>query len=492
MTLISKKNYQYISLLNLLFQTSPTIDEVLDDFNVTRNTLVSTIDNLNSIIEPASIEINKNKLYLSFDYSTSYDEMIANILKETLEYNILLTIFFNETHSYLSLSEELFTSESTIRRNMKDLNESLSTIDIVIKNNPFKLIGDEKNIRRLMVLVIKEVYGLDNLPFPTKDINYLKNIYKKTIHLLPRKKQLQDYNNFLLFSGVSFNRERLGHHYAGEKKSNLLVKSIIKIRSGISRSPYLSSRIHIENDELLVNTLSLFLSEDFSLTSHNNKNIYKNADYLSIHSFLTELNQLFDLHLSNDRIKTVGLELYDVVYGYLRITTPFPIVNNYYENFTTQGHTFISGLSQLVRELFDKHIDDNYSFTYPFFYYILSTRLPELTHDFIKRIAKTNILIYINFDYKFSEYIKNKLKMMIPGEINFKLIHNIDEFEDENLFEEHDLIITNSFSSLSNEHTDKLIKVSHFLSEADINYINNQVIKIYEKNAYSIINNTKK
>lgn len=492
MTLISKKNHQYITLLNILFQTSPTIDEVLDTFQVTRNTLISIIDSLNSNIAPASIQINKNRLYLSFDHSTSYDEIISSILKKTLEYNILLSIFFKETHSYLSLSEELFTSESTIRRNIKELNNSLSSLNIVIKANPFKLTGDEKNIRRLMVLIIKEVYGLDDLPFATKDINYLENIYNKAIHLLPKKRTVQDYNNFLLFAGVSFNRERLGHHYDGTKKTNLLITSILKIRSTISKSPYLPSIIDVENDELLVNTLSLFLSDDFALTTYNDKQIYTNQNFLAIHSFLTELNQLFDLNLSDNRLNEVNLELYDVVYGFLAITTPFPIVNTSYENFMIHGHTFMIDLNKFIKEVFKKHIDESFEHTYPFFYYILSTRLPELTHDFIKRIAKVNILIYINFDYQFSEYIKNKLSLIVPGELNFKLIRQREEFENQQLFEENDLIITNSFNLFADKYLEKIIKVSHFISKDDIAYINHQIINLYQKNAHTIINKTTK
>lgn len=490
MSLISKKNYQYISLVNLLFQTSPTIDEVLDYLDVTRNTLISLIDNLNSIIDPATIEINQNTLCLSFDHSTTYDEIISNILKETLEYNILLTIFFKETHSYLSLSEELFISESTIRRNIKELNETLANLDIRIKTNPVKLTGDEKNIRRLMVLIIKEIYGLDNLPFPTKDINYLNNIYKKFSHLIHKKTAIQDYNNFLLFTGVSFNRERWGHHFTAKKRTGLLVKSILKLRSSISRIPYLSSKINIESDELLINTLSLFLSEDFSLTSFNEKKIYSNSNYVTIQSFLEELNDLFDLNLSENRLHEVGLELYDVVYGYLRLTTQFPIVNNYYGNFMTQSHTFITDLNGIIKELFNNHIDENYKLTYPFFYYILSTRLPELTYHFINRIAKINILIYINFDSKFSEYVKNKLTIIVPGEIKFTIIDNLDDFENTKLFKENDLIITNSFNLSSEIPSEKIIKISHFLTNNDIDLINDQIINFYEKKAYSIINNT--
>lgn len=149
----------------------------------------------------------------------------------------------------------------------------------------------------------------------------------------------------------------------------------------------------------------------------------------------------------------------------------------------------MNNLSSYTHTLFNKHIGEDYNVTFPFFYSVLLTSLPELTNDFIIKIANINLLIYINSDYKFSEYIKNKLQLILPGKINFTLVDTSEMLEDSELFEINDLIITNAFTLPTEVEDDKVIKISHYLSLKDINYINEQVIHFYQKNGHNIINN---
>lgn len=145
--LLSKKTQNYLFIFKHLYLKDISLAFFIEAFDTSRLTVVSTIDSLNQIIHPSEVKTINDHFSLFIPTDDSYDYCVSKILTDSIELTVLEKIFFEETHSYLSLAEELFLSESTFRRIIAQLNARLDFFNITIKTRPLRIIGEERLIR---------------------------------------------------------------------------------------------------------------------------------------------------------------------------------------------------------------------------------------------------------------------------------------------------------------------------------------------------------
>lgn len=170
--LLSKKTQNYLFIIKHLYLEDIKINFFIKSTDTSRLTVISTIDSLNQIIHPSEIKIINDDFSLVIPAYDSYDHCVSKILTDSIELTILEKIFFEEKHSYLSLSEELFISESTFRRTIAHLNKRLDYFNMTIKTRPLRIVGEERLIR----LFFSDFLSKNMVPIIHRSKNQISNI----------------------------------------------------------------------------------------------------------------------------------------------------------------------------------------------------------------------------------------------------------------------------------------------------------------------------
>ncbi|MGX6962975.1 helix-turn-helix domain-containing protein [Vagococcus xieshaowenii] len=464
--LLPSRTKKFVDLINEVEFRPKEINYILNKYKISSATLIRLSNELNNLIHPSKLVSNGNILSLELANHHSSDYCISKALQNSLEYNLLLKIFFDESYTISSLAEALFTSESTIKRTIKDINLNLSPLNYKISTKPVRIIGDEIKIRHFFIILIKEMFGLENLPFKNEDLYFVEQVY----------------NNL---------HTKFGSEYCRQDLLNLQLFSLVSLQREINSNTFTINPNLISNRETIINSLiskkpNLFIPE------------YKGVSYIKIfHFLLTDryfLEKNDDLSLNNDRIKKIGLfldeiehvfiykysednrnkllkKIYDIIWGYLSIPDSYESANNYYKKFFNENDFFLENMNDIFKIIFNKHFQNTSKNNMYMIFFSMITETDNLLENFMKNIKPVEILVYVNFDFSFNSYLKNKLKLILPGENTLKFIDERQSIKfDESFFNDYDLVITNHFFDDAPK-IDNYIIISHFLSEIDLTKI---------------------
>lgn len=130
---------------------------------LSRATLFKYINNLNSYFEQEKVNCRivyyKDKLFLEEDYNLSNQEVLKALMKDSIKYTILISLFNQRQFTIVGLSQELMVSEATLNRHLAHLNELLAEFDIAISQG--KQIGDELQWRYFYYELFKQLWSYD-------------------------------------------------------------------------------------------------------------------------------------------------------------------------------------------------------------------------------------------------------------------------------------------------------------------------------------------
>ncbi|HGA3501582.1 TPA: helix-turn-helix domain-containing protein [Streptococcus agalactiae] len=130
---------------------------------LSRATLLKYINNLNSYFEQEKVNCRivyyKDKLFLEEDYNLSNQEVLKALMKDSIKYTILISLFNQRQFTIVGLSQELMVSEATLNRHLAHLNELLAEFDIAISQG--KQISDELQWRYFYYELFKQLWSYD-------------------------------------------------------------------------------------------------------------------------------------------------------------------------------------------------------------------------------------------------------------------------------------------------------------------------------------------
>lgn len=465
--LLSKKTRNYIFIFKHLYLKDMTLDFFIEEFDMSRITIISTIESLNQIIHPSHIKASNNDLSLVIPAHDSYDYCMSKILEDSIELTILEKMFFTEKHSYLSLSEELFISESTFRRTVSQLNERLEHFNIVIRTRPLRITGEERLIRLFFFRLFIEKYGAFNPPFKKEDVEYIKQFYHLKIPFLNREKNMQDEYNFVLFSLTSFHRERLNHSIGAPKRHNILklVVSIIDKLPVFGFSRFIKSQLSTSIDSL-ANVFYLYLSEDFFGETEMSPTIAKH--HTIVEAFIEKLMLQMPLKLSAKTKTSLIREVYDANFGFLSLKNDWvklTINNNEYLNFYTFNKNLLD--KERFQQLFIDTFGESYLPYLPMTYFLIYTRS---YNENSVGLMSINLGVFIDYDKKYNDYFLNILEKSIPS--RFKIINLSDQNMKQHPGKFNDItyLITNSFGDFDFK-AEHIYRINHFSTESELSSI---------------------
>lgn len=187
----------------------------------------------------------------------------------------------------------------------------------------------------------------------------------------------------------------------------------------------------------------------------------------NIKRFVEEFEKNFSLDIPFDEKNDLNRELYDVLFGFLKISKEImdlEIFSNEYDlSLIKNNSTFLKNINLIEQSFFDCFGEDkNHLFAYTFF--LLSSRL-DYNH-FHQKVAPIKIKIFIDFDIYFANYVKEKLNSYFLQKIEVHIINDNTTLDDD--LKDTDIFITNVFLETFDFDQNFILCVSHYFSEENL------------------------
>ena len=197
--LLTKQSLRQLALLELLWSNEwLTIAEIVKKIGGVEKTIRTDIKQLNEIIEPLKIETSvKYGVFLSKDLGVSKSYVYSLFLQKSVECQMLEMIFINPMMKRGELCDQLFISETQLNRLHNKMNILMKKYEIKITND-LKLIGHEKNIRKLFSSLFYEKYLSPDLLFKTEEFQLIDTVLDIFYKQNKEKMVMDDQHHFLL------------------------------------------------------------------------------------------------------------------------------------------------------------------------------------------------------------------------------------------------------------------------------------------------------
>ncbi|MFC0232554.1 helix-turn-helix domain-containing protein [Vagococcus entomophilus] len=214
--LLSKALKRQLELLEYFHaQKECTFTQIRDTFKeFSAQTIRTDILFCKKFIPSLVIEQEKAQIKrVCFPEAITENELYVLMYKESLELQILEELFFVEEHSYQSLADKFFVSETTIFRAVHRIRTELKHLEIQIETQPIKVRGNEDYVRQFYLLFFQEKYLYQEIPIgTTKFFDDCTLILKKMLD--EHSVHFYKMEEFKLWLAISCYREGKDNHIA--------------------------------------------------------------------------------------------------------------------------------------------------------------------------------------------------------------------------------------------------------------------------------------
>ncbi|EOH91559.1 helix-turn-helix domain-containing protein [Enterococcus villorum] len=134
--ILSKKMKRQLLLLKLLFEGETyRFQELEHQLNCSSKTLRNDLIDIDSYAKEIKIHTDRESgVYAEIAPHVTEEYVYRTIMNESIEYHFLESILLNRYTNYLELAEQLFISESTLRR-------MVNRINLVLKHYHLRIRG---------------------------------------------------------------------------------------------------------------------------------------------------------------------------------------------------------------------------------------------------------------------------------------------------------------------------------------------------------------
>ncbi|WP_231122483.1 helix-turn-helix domain-containing protein [Bacillus thuringiensis] len=270
---------------------------------------------MNQEFQPFQIETSIKGVRLTYPSQYSADFIYQKILSLSPEFSFIERIFFDESDDIETIAEELFLSTSTLRRIITKWNVYLKQYEIYISTNPCKIMGNEQNIRSIMVHYFYEKYGVTRTPFQEKQLQVLDQLFL----YVTQKNQIQ--LNFPDLIRIRYwtmvNVIRLQHHHMKAVSEDFFNPLDVSIFENSPFCQLFRDTFSLEfNHETAYQLFSIFFNHHYAFTYEQLENMVQqksNDAWKIVPEILSLLQRLSDkLHVPLQNEKKIILELYNL------------------------------------------------------------------------------------------------------------------------------------------------------------------------------------
>lgn len=166
--LFDKETFIKIEIICLLKESKTwlSIDELSSQLEINQRTMLKyltfieeDIDSFASKKEIALKNHNKKGYFLYYDFEPALEDLIFRMIERTINYQLIMKIFFSKMPSIIQFSHQYYVSESSLWRMINKFRKKLVPRGISIERRSLELIGNEIHIRNLSLSLLLSSYS---------------------------------------------------------------------------------------------------------------------------------------------------------------------------------------------------------------------------------------------------------------------------------------------------------------------------------------------
>ncbi|WP_354270660.1 helix-turn-helix domain-containing protein [Bacillus thuringiensis] len=452
--------------------------------NCSERILREDIKCMNQEFQPFQIKTSIKGVRLTYPSQYSADFIYQKILSVSPEFSFIERIFFDESDDIETIAEELFLSTSTLRRIITKWNVYLEQYEIYISTNPCKIMGNEQNIRSIMVHYFYEKYGVTRTPFQEKQLQVLDQLFL----YVTQKNQIQ--LNFPDLIRIRYwtmvNVIRLQHHHMKAVSEDFFNPLDVSIFENSPFCQLFRDTFSLEfNHETAYQLFSIFFNHHYAFTYEQLENMVQqksNDAWKIVPEILSLLQRLSDkLHVPLQNEKKIILELYNLqTMNYGRSFILHEKRRFFSEH---HSHEFSYFVLLLKEELTHFQFHEQFKWNAHFFtetLYILIIHWTNLLHALKQKVPVLHVGIFCDSDAEHTLFIHNIMQYQLGHLIRLSTIDVLHLSSFKKVSETFDLIITN-ISGITDVST-PVICVNTIPLLQDLNKVQKEIFSfIHEK-----------
>lgn len=473
-SLLSKQHGRQLKLLEFFSKNTHGTAEILRDLtNCEHGTLKNDIEILNTYINPSVIKYQNKQFCLILKGNMNYFSLFSKLLQNSLEVSIIEAIFFEKNCSFNSLAVKLFVSNSTLRRIINKLNESLKEEDIFIQFQPMEIIGNEKKIRRFISTMLFEKYYGSFPPFSESEKKFAFDMLKILPDNLAFKSKKLD--TFFL---VSMSRIKRGYNLLFKIPPKILIDYLYEMKT-IELHGFSTYHKNLYMDLGLKVIMDVFSEFEFILCMLKKKEFETNIHEMDEINVLTKsiLGTFPYISIEDDCICKINFAIKCLIF-LESITSELFIeeIQDFNNNFKNEFPDLTNLLLSKINCIFDNNSDRKKEFIL----YSVIINFSELILYDSQKYKKIQIGIYYDVGRYHSLYIKKKILEKFPS-LNKSQIdiisYNLSMNESEFPGKKYDLIVSNIPKKKAEFGNCKYVFTSLYLTEFDLETLKKMFFK---------------
>ena len=158
-----------------------------------------------------SIVTSSDGVSLTLPASIGMDFFQRGLYSEAMSLRFLEIIFFDETLGYEDIMEQLYLSESSLRRMVQNIQRALKAYGIALETQPFRVVGHETLIRNFYTTYFEEKYTLYDWPFENVNLEFMEAIISIGFRYFEMPETAMEYHHYHFLFGVDLTRGLNGH-----------------------------------------------------------------------------------------------------------------------------------------------------------------------------------------------------------------------------------------------------------------------------------------
>lgn len=386
--------------------------ELSEYFDVSKKTIYRNIQEINSIIKPHCLQIeskkglgyilnvdNEDAIKLKYIINTGKFSELNN--EFTDEESVIHKLFSNKNYTIISLSDELYCSESKLRTVIKKVENKLKLFNLLVavdkKNNFIQITGNIQDIFKCKLNYIQNKsieYTLNFIECVNyEEIKKINEIVEKV--LLQNSTQILDYEKNYIENLIIVVIDNIRHHLKAciSYEENDIAKSLIKdIKSRLGITDFLGNEYFIHE---LFNSFVILDNGTFSDLKSDVVNFLGNYNSLKINKLINNERLFNSLILHMEKFIKRSEE---------EIVIENPILYEIKKNFPMEFNVSYQ-LCKYIETKYPCLLNEN---EIGFITFYLATQNLETQHEIIKT-SKKRIVIICNYGLSMASLLKEKI-----------------------------------------------------------------------------------
>lgn len=488
--LLKKNERRQAELIERLYiEGKPvSVTEMAAKLKHSERAIIIDIGNIQEMFPFLNLKLENYLISMELEYNYNLDYVYQKMYKNNLGVILLEYLFFNKKASLEELTKHLQVSQATIYRLIQQINETLYLKHhIKIDTNPFKVSGNEKDIRRFYTQLFSDITLMFKWPFETVEENAISELIRIVSKVMnhPINYVGLDYMKYML--SVNLIRTKQQHFATIHKERLNLVEQLYNSPDFKDKKEKLSKLLGIKlTPNILKQLFYLFLNTDYILP-----NLYLPMQSIKMEDRMYSLNYLndiiealrsdYDLTLKNPR--QLSTELYNSVRLYRNDLDSENLIHDYKTTYIDHLMKEFPHFTKNAQKRFKEYCEDS-GIEWNLFYrnqliYQLFIHWECLYTQLVNNNKVIEAVILCKYDFNHAHFLKEYFEMHMGGFIRFN-VYDQPELSLNALKKAKEPIILSTFHipGIEGKH---VINLNFYPTHMDIRRIH-QAVSLIQKN----------